>query len=402
MKDKLKKRIWIACSGGVDSVVLAHLLTSQGFNTGLLHCNFNLRGDESNGDEAFVKTFASSLNIPMEVKQFNTPELVKQNTGNTQIIAREIRYQWFAEIAKRDNALIALGHHQDDQVETFLIQLERGGGIRGLCAMQKVQGIYLRPLLTKDRSWIVNYAQHQKLTWREDSSNSSIKYKRNFYRHKLLPLMKKNKAYGDVLNLVSLYQKLQHSIFFNVKIAVETIKEKDIIKCENWLKLSTIEQKEILYQLDIPRNQISEITKLVNAQKGAKIAYTNFIIVNDGGSIVIKKETPQKQAAISVENISIIDIDYTQQGFFIDNEKVKGQLNIRPWKEGDRFTPLGLKGSKRLSKYLNGLAINAAEKQNVLVITDEEKIVAVENGAPSELVKITKKTKEVLHLTIHK
>ena len=402
MKDKLKKRIWIACSGGVDSVVLAHLLTSQGFNTGLLHCNFNLRGDESNGDEAFVKTFASSLNIPIEVKQFNTPELVKQNTGNTQIIAREIRYHWFAEIAKRDNALIALGHHQDDQVETFLIQLERGGGIRGLCAMQKVQGIYLRPLLTKDRSWIVNYAQHQKLTWREDSSNSSIKYKRNFYRHKLLPLMKKNKAYGDVLNLVSLYQKLQHSIFFNVKIAVETIKEKDSIKCENWLKLSTIEQKEILYQLDIPRNQISEITKLVNAQKGAKIAYTNFIMVNDGDSIVIKKETPQKQAVISVENISTMDIDYTQQGFFIDNEKVKGQLNIRPWKEGDRFTPLGLKGSKRLSKYLNGLAINAAEKQYALVITDEEKVVAVENGAPSELVKITKKTKVVLHLTIHK
>lgn len=402
MKDKLKKRIWIACSGGVDSVVLAHLLTSQGFNTGLLHCNFNLRGDESNGDEAFVKTLSSSLNIPIEVKQFNTQELVKQNTGNTQIIAREIRYQWFAEIAKRDNALIALGHHQDDQVETFLIQLERGGGIRGLCAMQKVQGIYLRPLLTKDRSWIVNYAQHQKLTWREDSSNSSIKYKRNFYRHKLLPLMKKNKAYGDVLNLVSLYQKLQHSIFFNVKIAVETIKEKDSIKCENWLKLSTIEQKEILYQLDIPRNQISEITKLVNAQKGAKIAYTNFIMVNDGDSIVIKKETPQKQAVISVENISTMDIDYTQQGFFIDNEKVKGQLNIRPWKEGDRFTPLGLKGSKRLSKYLNGLAINAAEKQYALVITDEEKVVAVENGAPSELVKITKKTKEVLHLTIHK
>lgn len=402
MKDKLKKRIWIACSGGVDSVVLAHLLTSQGFNTGLLHCNFNLRGDESNGDEAFVKTLSSSLNIPIEVKQFNTQELVKQNTGNTQIIAREIRYQWFAEIAKRDNALIALGHHQDDQVETFLIQLERGGGIRGLCAMQKVQGIYLRPLLTKDRSWIVNYALRQKLTWREDSSNSSIKYKRNFYRHKLLPLMKKNKAYGDVLNLVSLYQKLQHGIFLNVKNTVETIKEKDIIKCENWLKLSTIEQKEILYQLDIPRNQVSEITKLVNAQKGAKIAYTNFIMVNDGDSIVIKKETPQKQAVISVENISTMDIDYTQQGFFIDNEKVKGQLNIRPWKEGDRFTPLGLKGSKRLSKYLNGLAINAAEKQYALVISDEEKIVAVENGAPSELVKITKKTKEVLHLTIHK
>lgn len=396
---KSSTKIWVACSGGVDSIILTHLLHTQGFLLGILHCNFHLRGDESDGDEFFVKTFAQDLGIEIRVKHFDTPRIVKERKSNTQIVARDLRYTWFQEVLQEKNCCIALGHHYDDQIETFLIQLERGGGIRGLCAMPKTQGKFIRPLLDKDRAWILSYAKKYNITWREDSSNASTKYKRNFYRHTLVQQESFYAGKEEIKHLILCFQQLQKAIELSVSEKIEKIKRDQFIPSVLWLESSTLIQKEILYQLNVPRNQISELTKLMNGHVGSSKSYDelNLIKETDGLSL---QSTIKREVTLEVQVVNQSEIRYNNKYFFIDAEKIQGELTIRKWKEGDRFSPLGLKGSKRVSKYINDLKLNAAQKKQVHVITDNEGIIAVENGVPANRVKISQSSKKVLRLTI--
>ncbi|MDX1445786.1 tRNA lysidine(34) synthetase TilS [Lishizhenia sp.] len=392
-------KIWVACSGGVDSIVLTHLLHTQGFRVGILHCNFQLRGNESDGDEEFVRGFAKQLDLEIRVKKFDTPRLVKERKSNTQIVARDLRYNWFGEILQEGNNCIALGHHFDDQIETFLIQLERGGGIRGLCAMPKVQDKFIRPLLDKDRAWILDYAKTHGITWREDSSNVSTKYKRNYYRHNIVQDLNFHNGKIEVSKLVLAFQTLQNAIALYVSKEVEIIKANAFLPFSVWNTSPLLIQKEILYQLNISRNQTSELTKLMNGNIGSTLMYEElqFIKESDGLSLV---STKTKKYILETQELNKEEVVFNRAHFFIDPSRVKGDLHLRKWKEGDRFSPLGLKGTKRVSKYLNDLKITAAQKKLVHVITDNEGIIAVEHGAPSNRVKISQSTKKVLRLTI--
>ncbi|SFT70216.1 tRNA(Ile)-lysidine synthase [Lishizhenia tianjinensis] len=392
-------KIWVACSGGVDSIVLAHLLHAQGFQVGLLHCNFHLRAEESDGDEQFVLDFGKKLNVEVRVKHFETPTLVKKRKGNTQIVARDLRYEWFHEVIKEGNNCIALGHHFDDQIETFLIQLERGGGIRGLCAMPKVQGKFIRPLLEKDRAWIITYAHQNKLTWREDSSNASTKYKRNFYRHFLVQRTSFQQGKMETAALINAFQTLQKAIQKAVEVHIETIQSQNFLTTKLWDSLPVLLQKEVLFQLDIPRNQLLSIEKLIKGNIGSTLAYkaVSFVKETKGLSLIVPTS---KTYILESKLVQKDEIEFDGKHFYIDADKVKGELSIRPWKEGDRYSPLGLQGSKRVSKYLKDLKISSAQKKTARVITDNEEIIAVEFGNPANRVKISKKTNKVLRLTI--
>lgn len=399
MKKQLK--IWIACSGGIDSIVLAHFLHSAGFHIGLLHVNFHLRGDEADGDEAFVHNFAKELKIELRVKHFDTPQIVKENKGNTQIIARDLRYTWFKSILKEGNCCIALGHHLDDQIETFLIQLERGGGIRGLCVMPQSHDKFIRPLLQKDRRWILDYATQHNLKWREDSSNASTKYKRNFYRHHFVHHPNFETGKQLIIDLFKDFQQLQFVLGKTVRAISNEVEQSSFLTHDAWKGLSILEKKELLYHLNIPRNQITELNKLFEGQKGAYVVYDNLKLVceDDGISFSSQKESTFE---LQQKVVDLSEVNYADGNFYIDAEAIKGTLELRKWEHGDRFSPLGLKGTKRLSKYLNDLPITAVQKQNTLVITDNENIIAVEHGAPANKVKITQNTRKVLRLTIRK
>lgn len=181
----------IAISGGVDSVVLTYLCNTLKLEIALAHCNFNLRGEESDADEAFILELANKLNIKVFVKHFDTNTYAKENKCSTQMAARELRYHWFNELA--DNLqfkYVLTAHHADDNLETFLINFTRGTGLEGLRGIPEIKGKFIRPLLPFSRETIENYAKTNNIKWRDDSSNASVKYIRNKLRHEVVPILK--------------------------------------------------------------------------------------------------------------------------------------------------------------------------------------------------------------------
>ncbi len=186
------KKLLVACSGGLDSVVMCHLFNDLNFTIGLAHCNFSLRGKESDGDDAFVVDLAESLNIPVYSERFNTKKYADDYKISIQMAARELRYQWFEEVRadfKYDYVLTA--HHADDELETLLINLSRGTGIRGLTGIRAHNETIVRPLLPFNREQLLAFAKHNNLYWREDSSNAKTEYLRNALRHDVIPPYKK-------------------------------------------------------------------------------------------------------------------------------------------------------------------------------------------------------------------
>ena len=185
-------RILVALSGGIDSMVLAELLRREGYDIAFAHCNFHLRGAESDGDEQFVREYAERVGVKLFVKQFDTLQFVENQKVSVEMAARELRYAWFNDLCRGTRPCVftklALAHHADDQIETFFINLLRGSGIKGLKAMQPRNGLYIRPLLWASRDEIKRFAIENGIKWREDSTNSDTVYLRNIIRHDLMPV----------------------------------------------------------------------------------------------------------------------------------------------------------------------------------------------------------------------
>ena len=187
----IKKRFFIAVSGGIDSMVLVHLFQKIGFQFAILHCNFQLRGKESDGDMDFVRNYADKFDIPWSIGHFDTKEYAKEMKVSTQVAARELRYDWFDEqLAEKDFDFVLTAHHADDNLETFMINLSRGTGLDGLLGIPAINDAIIRPMLIFTREEIEAYAKENKIQWREDSSNASDNYMRNKIRHHLVPVLK--------------------------------------------------------------------------------------------------------------------------------------------------------------------------------------------------------------------
>ena len=214
-------KILIACSGGLDSIALVHLCKTTNLEVSIAHCNFNLRGEESDGDQRFVVALAKELKIPCYINSFDTNQYVEENQLSIQMAARKLRYDWFQELAlKHQIQHVFTAHHADDNLETFLINLSRGTGIDGLTGIPLVNGIYVRPLLSFSRKEIETYALENAIKWREDSSNKSTKYLRNKLRHLVVPAFKE--VNENVLNNfnTTIAHLQDHVDFINRRIVV--------------------------------------------------------------------------------------------------------------------------------------------------------------------------------------
>lgn len=387
-------KYWVACSGGVDSVVLTHLMHQCVKDIGILHCNFQLRGKDSDKDEAFVKSLAKELDLPVLVKQFEI-----DSAKNTQLQAREMRYAWFEEIKQKHTALIFLGHHADDQVETFFMQLERGGSIAGLVAMPTHQNGFVRPLLHLTKNKIQNLARKNSWKWRDDASNFSEKYQRNFYRLQVLPTIEKSGVKKDqILALIKDYQALFSFLLKHTK----QLSIKNTIAIQKWQNYPILLQKVILISFNISSGYVSEITKLSNGDKGGKLKLNDLFIWNEGDHLYFEKTSDKKQASpqLNVEEHTKDELDFQSRHFFVDADKLKGKLSIRKWELGDRFQPLGMNGSKLISAFLIDKKVPSHQKSNQWVLHDDEKIVAVWGFTISELVKIDNHTKQIKKLSL--
>lgn len=415
----------LAVSGGIDSVAMVHLFINLNLDFGIAHCNFNLRGNESDGDEKFVKKLAKTLNKPFHNKSFETEAYAKANGISIQMAARELRYSWFNEMKNEFHYdLISTAHHQGDVVETILFNLTKGTGLEGLKGIIPVRNNLIRPLLFASRNEIENYARKNNILWREDSSNKSTKYSRNKIRHSVIPILEEINPKAQSA-IYSSGNKIKEAELF-LKHCIDTL-DKDLVKIENEstfinIKLlkNTPGYKYVLYQTLKPFGfnylDVNSIAKKFGGISG-KLFYSQTHVANvDRGNLIVSPvssnmdndfvqeeggdlEVNNKLLSARIIKNEDYKIKENNSILAFDKAKLQFPLEIRNWRQGDTFRPLGMKGKKKISDFMIDAKIPVNFKNKIKVIVSNGDIVAILEHRLDDRFKITKNTKEVFEIT---
>ncbi|MTI30355.1 tRNA lysidine(34) synthetase TilS, partial [Xanthovirga aplysinae] len=397
-----EEKILLAVSGGIDSVVMAALFDKAGLNFGIAHCNFALRGEESDADENFVKKIARRYKVDFHVNYFETKAFADSEGISTQMAARYLRYEWFEEVRKKEGyAYIATAHHQNDTLETILYNLTKGTGISGLHGILPKNGRIIRPLLFADKEMIRDYVATYQLTWREDSSNESTKYARNLIRHEVIPVLKQINP--DLENTVHHTVERVRAVEDLFEQKVREVRE-DIIKNEKQEifldidKIKGLSQPEIiLFELVKPYNfnytQVREMVKRMGNGSGKVFVSPTHRLNIDRTLLII---TPKELKSFQSREVAVEDTEF-ENAFFklgfkifdnidyqmskdknnasLDFDRLKFPLKVRKWKEGDWFCPLGMNKRKKLSDFMIDEKIPLTLKERVFVLTSGDSIV---------------------------
>ena len=418
--------ILLTVSGGIDSIVMCELFHQAGLKFGIAHCNFELRGEESDIDELFVEELAEKYEVHFHSVSFDTSSFAKKNKLSIQVAARQLRYQWFEEIRVQfDYKYISTAHHQDDSIETFFINLIRGTGISGLHGISPKQNSIIRPLLFTRKEQIEIFAHKNKLEHREDSSNASDKYVRNKIRHKLIPLLKElnpniHKTIAEDIQRLSDTEKVY-------KKEIKDSRSKIIKEDKNEIRISIKELKklnpiepylfEFLYPLGFNSTTVDEVIKSLNGQSGKQFYSSTHRLIKDRDFLVIDKSNKTKVAEEKKYSIKknqknliasdlklhfksvVKKLDYklkaTNESANIDFDKLQFPLEIRKWKKGDTFFPLGMKGKKKLSDFFIDKKISISEKENIWLLTSNNQIAWVIGLRLDDRYKVIDKTKKI-------
>lgn len=426
-------RILLAVSGGVDSVVLCELFKQNGFDFAIAHCNFQLRGEESDADELFVKSFGEKYNVEVFVKRFDTLRYAKEQNVNIQIAARELRYQWFNEllkqVASKKIKSIATAHHLNDNIETLLMNFFKGTGIRGLQGMlpgeSGIGGKVIRPLLFASKEMLISFAKENQMQWREDSSNETVKYTRNFLRNEIIPRLKN--IYPEIEKNLEANLERFNEIASLYNESVEKFKSKFVVIERNEIRIPVLKllqsnsTQTLLYEILNPfgfsAKQIPEVRKLLIAESGKHVvSSTHRIFRNRNWLIVSPISTKDSSFAFidaDCDNVSFDGyciemktiprpdkIDADSKVALLDPSLLKFPLLIRKWKQGDYFYPLGMTKKKKLSRFFIDQKMSLTEKENCLVIESDKRIVWIIGHRIDNRFKITDNTKNVIRLTL--
>ena len=388
-------KLLLAISGGVDSVVLFHLLHKLNYDVSLVHCNFKLRGKESDLDEEFIKNLNQISSNQIFTISFDTEKYAKEHKLSTQIAARELRYNWFQKLItehKFDYVLTA--HHADDNLETFLIHLTRGSGLDGFTGIPIVNGNIVRPLLAFSREEILNYAKDHDIEWREDASNASNKYIRNKIRHQVLPVLKEiNPSVLD--SFATTIENLQESKQI-IEDSIENIASEVLKKEANFIKIDIEKIKELsnpkayLYQLlkSYHFTEWNDVYDLLNAQSGKQVFSKTHGLLKDRDVLILSKI----DLSNSIEMAFQIEEEITEitnpihltfeevfekstenkQTIYVDKDLLKYPLILRKWEKGDYIYPLGMQGKKKLSKYFKDEKFSLIDKENTWLLCNAE------------------------------
>lgn len=393
------KKVLIAISGGIDSVVLAYLLHQLKFHISLAHCNFNLREEESNLDELFVKNIAKNLDLELFVNSFDTKKYSKENKISTQIAARNLRYNWFNElIVKHSFEYIVTAHHANDSLETFLINLTRGTGLDGLVGIPQQNEKIVRPLLIFSRNEIEEFATKNNIQWREDASNSETKYVRNKIRHEIVPKLEEINPY-----LVESFQKTIHYLQQSKEIVNDRILNvsknvisynKDEVKLDIQKIKALSNPKAYLYEFlkSYGFTQWNDVFKLLDSQSGKMIETKSYKLLKNRDFLLLlptiepkKKEFFLYKQDVKITNPIRLSVKTTtkttifnKKSIFVDENLLTFPLIIRKWEVGDFFYPVGMQGKKKLSKYFKDEKLSVFDKQKVwLLCSNKNEIIWV-------------------------
>ena len=424
-------RLLLAVSGGVDSVVLCDCMHKAGYDFVIAHCNFQLRGDESIKDEMFVKELGIRYGVEVKTIRFDIEKDAVQK--NTQASARHLRYKWFEEIIQQSNGNpikgVVTAHHANDNIETVMMNFIKGTGINGLQGMRPQDGgigdIVIRPLLFAKKEEILAYATANNLVWREDLSNQSNKYARNFIRNEIMPLLKSKypSIEDNILNNIQRFNQV--SVIYNQALQKEiasVVEKRDneiFIPINKLMKSKVVET--LIYEIVTPFNftvhQIQEVIKLLNAGSGKFIDSSSHRILNNRNWLIISPLNNSSNNQIVIEK--------HQQEIFFDNHKIKIEyldvkpvidldlsialldskdihfpLMIRKWKTGDYFYPLGMTKKKKLSRFFIDSKLSKTEKEKVWVIESNQRIIWVVGLRIDHRFKLTEQTDKILKLTL--
>jgi tRNA(Ile)-lysidine synthase len=414
------QKILIACSGGLDSIVLLHLLQKIGLTLGVAHCNFKLRGDHSDADLSFVKTIAANLGVPVFTTVFDTKAYAKTQGISTQVAARELRYEWFYSTAKANGYdRIATGHHADDDLETFFINLSRVTGLRGLTGIASNTEQLIRPLLPFSRAQIMQFAKKEELFWREDSSNSTRDYLRNKLR----------------LDVIPAFKGVNKTVLQNFQQTQQHLKESQAL-LEDYITLVTklvVSHKDTSFEIDSKQLQalpntntllfellypygftdFKAIASILESEVGKKVLSKQYVLHKDRNHLVLttrEQVVDSRVYCIDAKQQSCtipIKLNFTKvaqvgehepHSLYVDAAKLTYPLKVRAWRLDDVFHPFGMKGKKKLTKFFKDEKLSLLSKNSVWVLESGDEIVWVIGLRPDDRYKVTSATKEVLKI----
>ncbi|HBL77563.1 MAG: tRNA lysidine(34) synthetase TilS [Bacteroidetes bacterium GWF2_42_66] len=426
--DPLQK-VLLAVSGGLDSMVMLYLFQKAGYDFSVAHCNFQLRGEESDGDEEFVVNYCDEHNIRLFVNRFDTLEYARQEGISIEMAARDLRYSWFRKLMDDEKFdCLATAHHQDDIMETFFINLGRGTGIRGLSGIKAKSGKLIRPILFADRLSIRNYAALHHIQFREDSSNSDTSIQRNFIRHKILPMFDEfHPSFRK--NIIKTIDNLdQTEMLFQQKI--DEIKA-DAVTEHPWgdtIRISAIETTdaartilfELLREKGFSAEQVDDIIASLDGESGKKFYTSTHRLVKDRDELIVttvENDHPDlfyiEEGCIGIENPFRMKIEQKVRNSSFqfsrnplvadfDFNKLEFPLLLRKWQEGEYFQPLGMSGYKKLSDYFIDEKYSIPEKENAWILASGNKVVWIVGKRIDDRFKIEENTKNVLRISILK
>ena len=420
-------KILLAVSGGIDSMVMAHLFLRRNHKEGIAHCNFSLRGQESDKDEELVRQFAADNNIPFYTIRFETKAYAKRNKLSIQMAARELRYNWFEEIrGKNGFDSVAVAHNLNDNIETLLINLIRGTGLAGMAGIKPLNNNIIRPMLFATRQEIQTYCDKNKIVFREDKSNADTKYTRNKIRHQVIPVIKEiNPSVELTLNETaerfSGFNEIVSDYISQLKEKIGEEKE-HIISFNISLLKTHLHNKAVIFELFKPYGvanaKLNDLIRVIDGKTGGQIITDTHRIIKNRKEIVVSEEAYMKETSYTISdinafciypgissarNVKITDtyeIPSDPHIACIDLQKISFPVLIRKWKPGDYFYPLGMKQKKKLSDYFIDNKYSRFDKETIFILESDGKIVWLIGDRIDDRFKITSSTKKGLLLKV--
>ena len=419
-----ESKLLLAISGGIDSVILAHLLHKLQINFALAHCNFKLRFEDSDKDAAFVLHLAEQLGVQCHSISFDTTTYAETHKLSTQMAARELRYNWFDELMNEEQYdYVLTAHHTNDNIETVLINLTRGSSLSGLVGIPEINGRIVRPLLPFTRDEIEHFTITNNIAWREDESNQSTKYFRNKIRHNIIPVLEElNPSLLETFNTHLSYLKSEKKVLEN---HFEQVKNEVCVYEGNLMKIdikklkSHKEYKAYLHYMlkEFRFTEWLNIEELLDAQSGKYVSSKTHRLIKDRDFLLLEENALHLQHSIIEINEDITQIEapiglhfelveetnYSlKNSIYVDVDTLVYPLHLRRKKEGDSFFPFGMKGKKKISKYFKDEKLSLTEKENSwLLCNANEAIIWVVGKRADARYSVTKQTKNILKITLN-
>lgn len=403
-------KVLVALSGGADSVALLRVLLRLGYACEAAHCNFHLRGEESVRDERFVRALAERLGVPLHVIHFDTNAYAASHNVSVEMAARELRYDWFAKLRQECGAkVVAVAHHRDDSVETFLLNLVRGTGINGLQGIRPVNGDVVRPLLFVSRAEILDYLSLLGQDYVTDSTNLQDEFVRNKLRLNVIPMLETiNPSVSDTIaetarrlsDVAQVYQEAIQAAKQRVMPDGETIDIPALCREPGAQNLLF----ELLYPLGFNAAQVNDVFRALHGESGRIFYSREWVLLIDRNRLIRRPSGEvEPQPELCLERMEVnppFSVPHNNKEAYVDAEKVQGELTLRKWQSGDKFIPFGMKGFKSVRNYLRDKKFSRFEKERQWVVCDGDRIVWLVNERLDNRFRVTSETRFVINLKL--